>query len=388
MKVKSRPAVRMIPLLAKNTGITPTMICLILFLSLAAVFPIAAAGRGRSSLGVRAPIFGSRRLLTGFGNPRYFSDKYIPSDKPGVVLKLPNYDVLFDEIIKVSPLARQALTEDCPLGIKAINITSDVYKWKVTDDSSSRLVSHIDKIDNFQHKGVPLLRFRSTLHGPIKKRALCFAELISVANLRHKWDATSDLVETVYSADVKEVDKFHGHKYGETLLFGIGYVKSKQSVVSPREQLTLCGLQIFPSGASVLWGIELEEDQNHLFPKEQIKRQPRSTSHLFSTTIIPTGDDTFDVEYVLQIEIGGFPGWLTGPIVIETVKSMFRFADGYFKGGLVGGDLAKRLALFTDDETPTMPFFFASPKMEGHNESSESSETAVLDKEQTLLMTP
>ena len=387
--MKSRSAVRMIPLLAKNIAITTTMISLILSLSLAAVFPVAAAGRGRSSLGGRVPIFGSsRRLLTGFGNPRYFSDKCIPSDKPGVVLKLPNYDVLFDEIIKVSPLARQALTEDRPLGIKAINGTSDAYKWKVTDDSSSRLVSHIDKIDNFQNKGVPLLRFRSTLHGPVKKRALCFAELISVANLRHKWDATSDLVETVYSADVKEVDKFHGHKYGKTSLFGIGYVKTKQSVVSPREQLTLCGLQIFPSGASVLWGVELEEDQNHLFPLEQTKRQPRSTSHLFSTTIIPTGDDTFDVEYVLQIEIGGFPGWLTGPIVIDTVKKMFRFADGYFKGGLVGGDLAKRLALITDDEPPPTPFFFATPKMADHDESSESSGVAVLDKEQTLLMTP
>ena len=371
------------------------MISLILFLPLAAAFPIAAAapaGRGRrSSLGgVRAPpIFGSSRgLLAGFGNPRYFSDKFIPSDKPGIAIKLPNYDVLFDEIAKVSPLARQALTEDRPLGIKAINGTSDAYKWKVTDDSSSRLVSHIDKIDNFQNKGVPLLRFRSTLHGPPKKRALCFAELISVADLRHKWDATSDLVETVYSADVKEVDKFHGHKYGETSLFGIGYVKTKQSVVSPREQLTLCGLQIFPSGASVLWGVELEEDQNHLFPKEQTKRQTRSTSHLFSTTIIPTGDDTFDVEYVLQIEIGGFPGWLTGPIVIETVKNMFRFADGYFKGGLVGGDLAKRLALLADDEPPASPFFFATPKISDHDESSESFGAAVLDKEQTLLMTP
>lgn len=101
----------------------------------------------------------------------------------------------------------------------------------------------------------------------------------------------------------------------------------------------------------MLWGIELEEDQNHLFPLEQPKRQPRSTSHLFATTIIPTGDDTFDVEYILQIEIGGFPGWLTGPIVVETVKKMFRFANGYFKGGLDGtGDLAKRLALIPDED--------------------------------------
>ncbi|KAL3774631.1 hypothetical protein ACHAW5_009574 [Stephanodiscus triporus] len=377
------------------TTVTPNMICFILVWSLAAAVTPVAAGRERSSLaiprrkgGARAPICGSIRLLTGFGDPRFFTDKYIPADKPGVALKLPNYDVLFDEISKVSPLARQALSESNPLGIKAINNTSDVYKWKVMADSSCRLVSHIDKIDNFQKKGVPLVRFRSTLHGPVKKRAECFSELISVANLRHKWDPTSDLVETVYSADVKEVDKFLGNKYGETSMFGIGYVKSKQSVVSPREQLTLCGLQIFPSGASILWGIELEEDQNHLFPKVQTKRQPRSTSHLFSTTIIPTGNDTFDVEYVLQIEIGGFPGWLTGPIVIETVKKMFSFADEYFKGGLEGGALAKRLSLIADEETPPSPFFFATPRVSDHNESSESSGHAVLDKEQTLLMTP
>ena len=122
---------------------------------------------------------------------------------------------------------------------------------------------------------------------------------------------------------------------------------------------------MFSSGASVLWGIELEEDQNHLFPVEQPRRQPRSTSHLFATTIIPTGVDTFDVEYILQIEIGGFPGWLTGPIVVETVKKMFRFANGYFKGGLDGtGDLAKRLASVEDLE-PLNPM----GSLEDHEES-------------------
>jgi hypothetical protein len=196
----------------------------------------------------------------------------------------------------------------------------------------------------------------------------------------------------VYTADFDTVDDLNGHKYGKTSLLGVGYVKTKQSVVSPREQLTLCGLQTFPSGASILWGIELEEDQNHLFPKDQTRRKQRSTSHLFSTTIVPTGENTFDVEYVLQIEIGGFPGWLTGPIAIETVKGMFRFADGYFRGGLEDdGDLARRLALFPPDDeahdtTTDSPYFFATRH---HDETSdESSGTSVLEREQTLLMTP
>jgi hypothetical protein len=122
----------------------------------------------------------------------------------------------------------------------------------------------------------------------------------------------------------------------------------------------------------------LEESQNNLFPANQPKRQPRSTSHLFATTIIPTGDETFDVEYVLQLEIGGFPGWLTGPVVIETVKKMFRFADDYFKSGLTqDGELAKKLALLPDDLNEYDDDF-------DHESKSEDP----LDSKQTLLMTP
>lgn len=353
------------------------MISLLVLLS---AVPTTTARHELSSLtiprrGVPGPNFPSPRLMAAFGNPKYFTNKYIPADKPGVVLKVPNFDVLFDEISKVSPLAKQALTEDNPGGINAIDNAADVYKWKVTDSNSKRLVSHIDKIDNFQSKGAPLLRFRSTLHGPSKKRAECFSELISVSDLRQKWDATNAIVETTYSAaSLNELKKHHGNKYGELGLFGVGYVKTKQSVVSPREQLTLCGLQNFPSGASIIWGVELEEDQNHLFPEDQPKRSPRTTSHLFSTTLIPTGEDTFDVEYVIQLEIGGLPGWLAGPVIIETVKnSFFRFADEYFKSGLDGGDLAKRLALMSDDEEVAGPEEFV---------------TGVLDLLQTLLMPP
>ena len=304
----------------------------------------------------RLPNFSSRRWVSAFGNPKFYTDKYISSNEPDVKLKVPNFDSLFDEICKVSPLAKQAITEDKPGGINAIDDAADVYKWKVTDSNPNRLVSHIDKIDNFQKKGCPLIRFRSSLTGPtdhFDKTAICFSELISVASLRQKYDPTNDIVDTIYYADnLKELQGIQGDKYGQITLFGIGYVKTKQSVVSPREQLTLCGIQYFPtSGASIIWGIELEEDQNHLFPKEQIKRQPRSTSHIFSTTLVPTGENSFDVEYVLQLEVGGFPGWLTGPVVAETVKKMFSFADGYFKSGLEeGGELVQRLSLFPNDE--------------------------------------
>eukprot|EP00956_Cyclotella_meneghiniana_P043939 scaffold294832_cov76-Cyclotella_meneghiniana.AAC.1 len=161
-------------------------------------------------------------------------------------------------------------------------------------------------------------------------------------------------------------------------MFGIGYVKTKKSVVSPREQMTLCGVTNFQSGASIVYAVELEESSDNLLPKNQPKRVPRSTTHLFATTIIPTGEDTFDVEYVLQLEVGGFPGWLTGPVVIETVKKMFRFADNYFRSGLTSdGVLANKLALIPDEES----------NFEEAGDSNDSSED-VLEKKQTLLMTP
>jgi len=320
----------------------------------------------------------TRSIFPAFGDPKYFSNKVVPSNKASVELKCPNFDVLFDEICKVSPLAKQALYENKPGGIKSIKKGDDFYSWKVTDDNPNRLISNIAKIDNFQKNGVPIVRLRSSLHGPAKKRGECFAELITTEELRQKWDATNDIVDEIYSGDLNEVKKLQADKYGEPTMFGIGYVKTKQSVVSPREQLTLCGLQNFDSGASIIWGVELEENQNHLFPEG--KRMSRSTSHLFSTTIIPTGENEFDVEYVLQLDIGGFPGWLTGPIVIETVKKMFGFADGYFKSGLNGGELAAKLAAITEDDTV---------KTDGDkNDSFDKKDSSVLNEKQTLLMPP
>lgn len=348
-----------------------------LCLLLSALLPTIAARHEPSSIAI--PRFASRsRVIAAFGNPKSFTDKLIPATEPGVMLKVPKFDALFDEICKVSPLAKQAITEDNPGGINSVNNTADVYKWKNIDSNPNRLISRIDKIDNFQNKGVPLIRFRSTLQGPAKQRVLCFSELVSTADLRQKWDATNAIIDTIYSAaDTKEVEDLQGNAYGEASLFGIGYCKTKQSVVSPREQLTLAGLQNFPSGAGIIWGIELPNDQDHLFPENQPKRMPRSTTHLFSTTIIPKGDDTFDVEYVLQLEVGGFPGWLTGPVVIDTVKKMFRFAEGYCKSGLDGGDLAKRLDLFSDEE-----------EVADSESLRQLNETSVLDQKQTLLMPP
>ena len=254
----------------------------------------------------------------------------------------------------------------------AIKDDADIYKWKVIDSfNPNRLIKEIDKIDGFEQKIPPIIRMRSTFHGPKKRRAETFSDVFSLQELRNQWDIANDVVDEIYSGNPEDLKQYQDKKYGKCSMIGIGYVRTKKSVVSPREQMTLCGVQNFPSGASIVWAVELEESQNHLFPNDRPKRVPRSTTHLFATTIIPTEDDeTFDVEYVLQLEVGGFPGWLTGPVVIETVKKMFRWADDYFRTGLNGGVLAKKLALIPDEGSD--------------NESIND----VLDKKQALLMPP
>ena len=348
---------------------------LLLIISAALLARAAAAARQRRYKG---PSFIPRKVIAAFGNPKYYSNNFIRADKPDSVLKVPKFDVFFDQLEKVSPLVKQALHDENPGGIKAIDDAADVYKWKNMERHPNRLIKQVDKIDNFQDKGVPLIRVRSSLRGPSKKRGVCFSELVSIQDLRHKWDATNNIVQTVYSAaDLDDIKRLQGDDYGEPVMFGVGYVKTKQSVVSPREQLTLCGVQNFPSGASIVWGVELEEDQDNLFPADQPKRVPRTTSHLFATTLIPTGEDTFDVEYVLQLDVGGLPGWLLGPVVTDTVKKMFRFAEKYFESGFEeGGELAKRLAAFPNDEESPV------------DDPPQTEACDVLDEKRTLLMPP
>lgn len=206
-----------------------------------------------------------------------------------------------------------------------------------------KLVHQISKIDNFQGKQAPLLRLRSNLRGPLQSRGFVFSQLLTDFDLRTKWDPNvAENYPLHEPLDMSMVDDAMMYRFGETRRFGVGYVRTKQTVVSPREQLTMCGVQEFPSGSSLVWGVEVEDDQNHLFPEG--RRLLRSRSHLFSAALIPKGEEEFDVEYVIQIEVGKFPAWLTGPVVAETLKGLFRFSNTYFQGGLGDGELARYLA--------------------------------------------
>lgn len=79
-------------------------------------------------------------------------------------------------------------------------------------------------------------------------------------------------------------------------------------------------------------GTEMEEWHNHLLPGD--KRHTRAKSHLFSVALTPNGrPESFDVEYILQLEIGGkIPKFMVAPIVSESVKNMFKHAKDVFGG--------------------------------------------------------
>lgn len=160
-----------------------------------------------------------------------------------------------------------------------------------------------------------------------------FADFIMTLERRALWDPQIEEVFEIYpihDLDAANIAMSFG-RYGDCARLGIGYCRTKANVVSAREQLTLCGIQDFADGSCIIWGTEMEDWHDHMLPPR--KRVTRARSHIFSTTLTPTADNTFDVEYVLQLNIGGkIPSWMTAPIVTDTVKSLFKTADQYFRG--------------------------------------------------------
>jgi hypothetical protein len=158
---------------------------------------------------------------------------------------------------------------------------------------------------------------------------------------RKKWDTQIANVTELYPVnDLDSANIAMGFgRYGDCSRLGVGYCQTKAGLgVSPREQLSICGIQEFADSSCVIWGTELAERHNHLLPAG--RRHTRAKSHIFSTTMTPTSENTFDVEYVLQMEIGGnLPTWLTTPVLIDSVKSLFRTAEGFYADDKTGGAL-------------------------------------------------
>jgi len=261
-----------------------------------------------------------------------------PSKIEGVEIELPNFDELFGRIQQVSPLARVAMRRaqsNDKRGFLAADY--DEYpemKWKTLENNKKRTVHKIEKIDNFKGLGAPILRFRSSLKGPCVSEA--FANFIMNVDERSKWDPQIADVRELYpihDLDAANIAMGFG-KYGDCSRLGVGYCQTKAAFgVSAREQLTMCGIQDFQDGSTIIWGTEMEEWHNHLLPGTEKDRHVRAKSHIFTTTLIPTGEDSFDVEYVLQMDLGGgLPNFLTTPVICDTVKSLFKYAEKFYQG--------------------------------------------------------
>jgi len=293
---------------------------------------------------------------------RKTDNKKSPFSLDGLNIELPDFGELFERIQEVSPLARQALAWEASAGdttkkgLAAVDDAADVLRWKRLEKNSKGAVHQIDKIDGYNGKSAPILRFRSSLKGPLVNDASLlgtfFGRYIIDLEERKKWDAQ---IEQVF--DIKTIDDLESinsslglGQYGDCSRLGIGYGQTKKALgITPREQLYLYGLQKLPDGSSLIWGADLDEGTNdHLLPGG--KRHTRAKSHLFSATLVPTGDDTFDIEYVLQLSIGGnVPTWLTTPVMIDTVKNLFRVAEREFREFSKGID-SFLASLFKDND--------------------------------------
>jgi hypothetical protein len=254
---------------------------------------------------------------------------------PKVEIELPNLATVFDRISMASPLAKLVMEGKSEDGFAAIDddVKHPELKWKKVEENKRKTVHRIDKADQFQNVNVPLLRFRSSIKGPcIGER---FSNFIMDLEERKKWDEQIAKVDEMYPIDdLDAINTLLGdrEKYGSCARIGVGYSVTKQGIISPREQLICGGMQEFSNGATILWGTEMEDYHNHLLPEGP--RHTRAKSHLFAATLAPTGPDSFDVEYLLQMDVGGgLPSFMTTPAVTDIVKKLFDHARDYFEGG-------------------------------------------------------
>lgn len=260
-----------------------------------------------------------------------------PSKTEGVEIELPDFDEFFGRIQAVSPLAKLVMERRGSGeggGFAAVDDSESGLKWKKVERNKRKVVHAIDRIDNFQNLGPPLLRWRASLDGPC--HGLMMADFIMSVEKRQKWDPQIENVCELYpinDLDAANIAMGFG-KYGDCQKLGVGYTLTKAHPIgiSPREQLTLCGIQNFDDGSSLIWGTELEDWHDHLLPAGE--RLTRARSHLFSIAVMPTGENSFDAEYSLHLDFGGnLPHWMTAPLVIDSVKQMFGVAQPFFNAG-------------------------------------------------------
>jgi hypothetical protein len=264
-----------------------------------------------------------------------------PFKSQGLDIELPDIDDVFGRIRQVSPLANSVINqENNNRGFAGLEENrAGKLKWKRVESNNRATVHQIERLDNFQGLSAPMLRFRSTIEGPCVGEF--FGKFILDLKERKKWDAQiKDVYELYPLADTDSANIAMGFgQYGDCSQLGIGYCQTLASMgVTTREQMFLYGLQDFVDGSYVLWGTEMNKKYDHLLPLGE--RHTRATSHLFTATLTPTSEESFDVEYCLQLDIGGnIPKFLTTPVMIDTVKSLFSTAKSEFGAAGEGGAL-------------------------------------------------
>jgi len=206
--------------------------------------------------------------------------------------------------------------------------------WKTVESNKKGTVREIQRVDNYNGvSAAPLLRFRASMKGP------CLGELfgryIMDLSERKKWDAQIDDVKEIHAMTTDH--SIMSEQYGVCSRLGIGYGQTKAALgITPRQQVFVYGLNEFgDDGSCMIWGTEMDTKHDDLLLPPG-PRHTRAKSHLFAATLTPTGAQTFDIEYVLQLEIGGgIPQFLTTPVMIKTVKALFDVAAVEFAD--VGG---------------------------------------------------
>lgn len=298
----------------------------------------------------------------------------------GVEIELPDFETLFDRVQAASPLARHVM-EGNSGGFDSMSADSDTLKWKKLESNERRTVHRIDKLDSYQNVKTPLLRFRSHIKGNLIGER--FSHFIMDLDERKKWDDQVARNEEVFPIDdLESVNAILGdeEKYGICTRVGVGYTQTKQGFISPREQLIIGGMQEFKDGATILWGTEMEEQHNYLLPEGQ--RHTRAKSHLFAATLAPA-DDGFDVEYLLQMDVGGgIPHFMTTPALVDAIKKLFEHTKQYFAGG-EGSDLELHLqSLQLNSATGTLDLDASDievPPLDSLSTKSEDSLTLDMD---------
>ncbi|GMH58077.1 hypothetical protein TrRE_jg5146, partial [Triparma retinervis] len=140
--------------------------------------------------------------------------------------------------------------------------------WTMMEDNrgkKNKSFTTIEKIDKFNGIDTPLLRFRTTIKSGTYKQSFVqhFANLIMKKPQRSPWDPACESVSEVYPLDLAVGNSLFSSSSpsscGVLTRLGVGHCTTKPAaggLVSPREQLTLCGINEFPTGGGVVWGYE------------------------------------------------------------------------------------------------------------------------------------